>query len=139
MSTSIPKQHPAVVLRSQYDHLRAFLALVIAMVVALCVALVLIAVNDDATVVKAPKAVTEASLPAEPTAGGVTFGRSGGVTSPAREIQLRRSGTTVFVPGAARYDGGPEEGTRGPVSEASSPVAPRYDGGPDEGTRGLGH
>ena len=108
MSTSIPKQHPAVVLRSQYDHLRAFLALVCTLVVALSAAIVLVAVNDDEpTVAAAPK-----SAPA--VSSGVTFGRSGGITSPHREIQLRRSDTTVVVPGAARYDGGPDEGTRGP-------------------------
>src|SRR5829696_22684 len=38
-------------------------------------------------------------------------------------------------PANSRYDGGPEEGTRGAV--ASPPAAnSRYDGGPDEGTRG---
>ena len=38
-------------------------------------------------------------------------------------------------PAGTRYDGGPEEGTRGAVS---SPLAAgsRYDGGPEEGTRG---
>jgi hypothetical protein len=39
--------------------------------------------------------------------------------------------------GTSRYDGGPEEGTRGPSAFGSS--ATRYDGGPEEGTRGLGH
>ena len=36
------------------------------------------------------------------------------------------------IPGE-RYDGGPEEGTRG--ASASAPAS-RYDGGPEEGTRG---
>ena len=36
-----------------------------------------------------------------------------------------------------RYDGGPDEGTRGAI--ASPPAAgTRYDGGPDEGSRGPG-
>ena len=36
-----------------------------------------------------------------------------------------------------RYDGGPEEGTRGgAVATSQAPVASRYDGGPEEGTRG---
>jgi hypothetical protein len=36
-----------------------------------------------------------------------------------------------------RYDGGPDEGTRGLVQPNSTPSAGiRYDGGPDEGTRG---
>jgi hypothetical protein len=47
--------------------------------------------------------------------------------------------TTPAPSGDIRYDGGPEEGTRG----ALSPVRPapaagvRYDGGPEEGTRGA--
>ena len=40
--------------------------------------------------------------------------------------------------GTTRFDGGPEEGTRGAI--ASPPAAgTRYDGGPDEGTRGPAH
>ena len=41
-----------------------------------------------------------------------------------------------------RYDGGPEEGSRGALStEASSNAVAgtRYDGGPEEGSRGGGH
>jgi hypothetical protein len=43
--------------------------------------------------------------------------------------------------GDTRYDGGPEEGTRGalsPVQPASRPAETRYDGGPEEGSRGAG-
>ena len=42
--------------------------------------------------------------------------------------------------GSTRYDGGPEEGSRGiqPSSAATSPSPGiRFDGGPDEGTSGL--
>jgi hypothetical protein len=41
-------------------------------------------------------------------------------------------------PAGTRYDGGPEEGTRGAVSipQTQAPVS-RYDGGPEEGTRGA--
>jgi hypothetical protein len=39
------------------------------------------------------------------------------------------------TPAGTRYDGGPDEGTRGAVT--SLPAAgSRYDGGPEEGTRG---
>ena len=41
--------------------------------------------------------------------------------------------TTVAPSPGVRYDGGPEEGTRG--ASASAPAS-RYDGGPEEGTRG---
>ena len=36
---------------------------------------------------------------------------------------------------ATRYDGGPEEGTRGAIAFPPAPDS-RYDGGPEEGTRG---
>jgi type II secretory pathway pseudopilin PulG len=42
----------------------------------------------------------------------------------------------VQTPAGTRFDGGPEEGTRGPASQASAPVTTRFDGGPEEGTRG---
>jgi hypothetical protein len=54
------------------------------------------------------------------------------------------SATQVSTPaptGSTRYDGGPEEGSRGPLSVgAPSNEAPgtRYDGGPEEGSRGSG-
>jgi len=36
-----------------------------------------------------------------------------------------------------RYDGGPEEGTRGAISTPQvAPAGTRYDGGPEEGSRG---
>lgn len=52
------------------------------------------------------------------------------------------SASQVSAPAAAsstRYDGGPEEGTRGTLSRAAPSHAlpgTRYDGGPDEGSRG---
>ena len=37
-----------------------------------------------------------------------------------------------------RYDGGPDEGTRGAISTPQAvPAGSRYDGGPEEGTRGA--
>jgi hypothetical protein len=49
------------------------------------------------------------------------------------------SATEVSAPGptgTTRYDGGPEEGSRGVVP--AQPPSPRYDGGPEEGSRGIG-
>jgi hypothetical protein len=131
MSTAIPSQPPAVVLRSQYNRLRNLLAIAMIAVVGLSVAVVVVS-SDDA-----------------PSTSDVIFT---GKLAPAKTP----SGTT-------RYDGGPEEGTRGAASVSSAPVptvAPppssiaaasqaeyeamrkaqpntRYDGGPEEGTRGL--
>jgi hypothetical protein len=102
MSDTLTQQHPAVVLRSHYRHVRALLAIALVAVVALSVTVVVLATRHQA--------------PAAP------------VSAPASV-------------GTTRYDGGPEEGTRGPAPAAApvEPVGTRYDGGPDEGTRGPGH
>jgi type II secretory pathway pseudopilin PulG len=42
----------------------------------------------------------------------------------------------VQTPAGTRFDGGPEEGTRGLAAQSSAPVTTRFDGGPEEGTRG---
>jgi hypothetical protein len=39
------------------------------------------------------------------------------------------------LPAGIRFDGGPDEGTRGPQAY-QPPAGTRFDGGPDEGTRG---
>jgi hypothetical protein len=57
-----------------------------------------------------------------------TDGVRDGATSSAAQISA--PGPT----GSTRYDGGPEEGTRGAVSTPDAGV--RYDGGPEEGTWG---
>jgi hypothetical protein len=52
--------------------------------------------------------------------------------------QSAGSATQASAPspaGATRYDGGPEEGTRGVVAARQAGV--RYDGGPEEGTAAL--
>lgn len=101
---TLATEHPAVVLRSHYRHLRALLAIAMIAVVGLSAAVVILATDDRDAGAGSAKQV---SAPA-------------GLSS-------------------TRYDGGPEEGTRGAVTpRASSDVAPgtRYDGGPDEGSRG---
>jgi hypothetical protein len=40
------------------------------------------------------------------------------------------------TPAGMRYDGGPDEGTRGLLKSGPAPGV-RYDGGPEEGTRGV--
>ena len=106
MSQAITKQHPAVVLRSHYNHLRALLAIVMIAVVGLTVAIVVMS-NDDS-------------------------GSGTSASSPALSVPAS--------PGDVRYDGGPEEGTRGPASiEAQRQATTGYNGGPEEGTRGPGN
>jgi hypothetical protein len=41
------------------------------------------------------------------------------------------------LPAGTRFDGGPDEGTRGLAAQPQSPVTTRFDGGPEEGTRGA--
>lgn len=103
MNQTIPTQHPAVVLRSHYLHLRRLLAIVTVVVVGLTIAVVVLATTNSGNATIASPATS--------------------VSSPARS--------------AARYDGGPEEGTRGVVA-GQQPATIRYDGGPEEGTRGPG-
>jgi hypothetical protein len=63
----------------------------------------------------------------------------GGAATPAVQQPAITETGTYASPGT-RYDGGPEEGTRGAVPEVWTDTSPatRYDGGPDEGTRGAG-
>jgi hypothetical protein len=63
MGQAIPRQHPAVVLRSHFNQLRALLAVAMVAVVGLTVAVVILATDDDpaistgsATQVNAPSA-----------------------------------------------------------------------------------
>jgi hypothetical protein len=49
MGQAIPRQHPAVVLRSHHRQLRALLALALVVLVGLSVALVLVANDDEST------------------------------------------------------------------------------------------
>jgi hypothetical protein len=99
MGQVIPKQHPAVVLRSHYKAVRALLAAALVAVVALAATVVILANDDiDTKVSVAPKSAQ------------------------------------VLQPGT-RFDGGPDEGTRG-IQPSVLPPGTRFDGGPDEGTRG---
>jgi hypothetical protein len=106
MSQPISPQHPAVVLRSHYVHMRALLAIAMLAVVSLTVAVVILASTGDS-------ASTTSAAPAPVSVAAQTAPRQ-------------------------RYDGGPDEGTRGP-NAAPLPSNVRYDGGPEEGTVGRGH
>ena len=41
------------------------------------------------------------------------------------------------LPAGTRFDGGPDEGTRGLSAQSQLPAGTRFDGGPDEGSRGV--
>jgi len=121
MGQAIPTQHPAVVLRSHFKQVRALLAVAMIAIVGLTVAVAILA-NDTDQVSDTSSATSLQPL----NYGGFSpaTGRPDAAPMPQQS-----------QPGSARYDGGPEEGTRGIVA----PQAPsgRYDGGPEEGTRGI--
>jgi hypothetical protein len=129
MAQAIPQQHPAVVLRSHYAHLRALLAVAMLAVVALSAAVAILATSaGERDVTARPTQVTVTAPNGARYDGGPEEGTRGALSTAA----------AVTVAPGTRFDGGPEEGTRGPRSANFAPSV-RYDGGPDEGTRGLGH
>jgi hypothetical protein len=102
MGQAIPRQHPAVVLRSHFNQLRALLAVAMIAVVGLTVAVVILATDEDAGTGADSATILSTPAPADGT----------------------------------RYDGGPEEGTRGvvPAPQPNVITGSRYDGGPEEGS-----
>jgi hypothetical protein len=131
MGKAIPAQHPAVVLRSHYRQLRALLAIAMIAVVGLTAAVVILANDTDEV------GGTSSAAPI----GHINYGGFNPATGRPESAPLPR--TQVQAPASStRYDGGPEEGTRGALSSnTSSNAVPgtRYDGGPEEGSRGSGH
>jgi hypothetical protein len=131
MSQSISPQHPAVVLRSHYVQLRALLAIALVAVLGLSAAVVILATNSDEV------AGTTSASPVESINNGgfnPATGRPASSPLPQQEHPLP---STI---GSTRYDGGPEEGSRGLAPRSSTPSAGiRHDGGPEEGTSGPGH
>jgi hypothetical protein len=133
MGKAIPAQHPAVVLRSHYQQLRALLAIAMIAVVDLTAAVVILAPDDDRDTSAGSATQVSSPSPAGSTRyhGGPEEGTRGVV--PARQLGVRD-------------DGGPEEGTAA-LTQRPAPAtfdpnsikqAPgvRYDGGPEEGSRG---
>ena len=105
MSQAIPTQHPAVVLRSHYTHLRTLLAVATIAVVGLSAAVVILAVNDGGAAggSAAPSLAAPAQAPAVPR-----FDRS-------RPDEGTRGPFAAPIASAPRFDTGrPDEGTRGP-------------------------
>jgi hypothetical protein len=98
MSETIQPQHPAVVLRSHYVHLRALLGVAMIAVIGLTLALVLVASNNSST--STVTVIRPATSPASTTFYG---GHEEGLAGP---------NAGALTP-STRYDGGPEEGTAG--------------------------
>src|SRR5919109_5229109 len=106
MGRAVPSQHPAVVLRSHFNQLRALLAVALFAVIGLTVAVVILASDEDQTGTSSSTAPT----------GQLNYGR-------------------LYNPATGRPYAAPL-----PKREAETPTTgSRYDGGPDEGTRGIQH
>ncbi len=107
MGKAVPEQHPAVVLRSHYNHLRALLIAALIAVLGLAGAVVIVA-NDDDTIVST-------STPA------LENGASGSQTAP---LPQRRLDGAVDTAPAPRYDGGPNEGSADIAPGVNLPARP---------------
>src|SRR5918999_1613252 len=114
MGHAIPKQHPAVVLRSHYDLVRALLGVAMVALVGLVIALVVVA-NDDnesastGAVEAVPVTPPASALPAYPTPApeAVSPGsdRSYSGSAPTRKLDGATDlGRTAPVAPGTRYD-----------------------------------
>ena len=82
MSHTVPSQHPAVVLRAHYRHLRALLAIAVAVILGLTVAVVVLATssNDLTLASNTTRSATQANPSAEIGAKLDHSGRNATVT-----------------------------------------------------------
>ena len=135
MGQPFPRQHPAVVLRSHFNLVRGLLAVALAALVALSATVVILAADEDELTGNVARS---AGLPALPNAAvhSHPLSRDAIRYDGGPEEGSRGMSAIIPVPNGARYDGGPEEGTRDLSAATTVPNGARYDGGPDEGTRG---
>ena len=112
MGKAIPTHNPAVVLRSQFNWLRALLAVAMIALAALTAAVVIVATDEDRDTSAGSAAQVSTTSP-----NGSTRYDGGPEEGTASLIQ--RSAPATFDPNSikvapgVRYDGGPEEGSRG--------------------------
>ena len=88
MSPTVPKQHPAVVLRSHYVHLRGLLAITVIALVAMAVAVVILASTgtsapSSATVPSTTGLIESPRAPSTRYDGGPEEGAASHVMRPA--------------------------------------------------------
>ena len=160
MGKAVPEQHPAVVLRSHYNHLRALLIAALIAVLGLAGAVVIVANDDDTVVSTSTPAIESGSTPdtaAPRYDGGPNEGSADiapGVNLPARPNQAQAfSGTSQQAEaGVSRHDirmdlrrlraGGVTSQGSVDLTTAKPGVmpqtgSPRYDGGPNEGSADI--
>jgi hypothetical protein len=109
MGKAIPEQHPAVVLRSHYVHLRALLVAALIAVLGLTAAVVIVANDDDVAV------TTNTPTPAMEAGGGAPQ---------IAPLPQRRLDGAVDTAPAPRYDGGPNEGGADIAPSTNAPARP---------------
>ena len=126
MGQPIPAQHPSVVLRSHFNLVRTLLIIAMAAICALTAAVVILANDEDQISGGATSAKPIESI----NYGGFNSATGRPDAAPAVQQESQTAAGT-------RYDGGPEEGTRGATSvQPQTAAGTRYDGGPEEGSRG---
>ena len=124
MGQAIPRQQPAVVLRSQFNQLRALLVIALLAVAGLTVAVVILANDSD-------EIASTSSAPS----GSINYGAGSTYVNPSTGFptaalpQLEQ--TLRDRLNGIRYDGGPEEGTQNvapaPQASASSAVESKHE------------
>jgi hypothetical protein len=104
MSHTVPSQHPAVVLRSNYQHLRALLAIAIVVILGLTVTLVVLATNSNRTTLARPatQSATQPNPSAEPGARLCHSGRCRKQTTDRLAGYPQRAATNRQHPTAER-------------------------------------
>ena len=119
MGQTVPSQHPAVVLRSHFNQLRALLAVALIAMIGLTVAVVILARDDHQP---GNTRAASAPLPKPDARAPITGSRSDGAgegTPRTHKDHSKKSATGDYdnspgPPPTTRYDDGPDEGTRGP-------------------------
>ena len=118
MGKAIPSQHPAVVLRSHYNHLRALLAVAMIAVAGLTAAVVIVSTNDET--------VSGGSSASELTPQERRWAAYDQAVRALTPEQLAAAFGAAAVPSGVtsgpRYDGGPEEGSADVAPSTSRPT-----------------
>ena len=100
MGQVIPRQHPAVVLRSQYKAVLALLCVALVAIVALAATLVIVANDDETTVSAQPNAHQQQILPPGTRFDGGLDEGTRGIQPPRR--RSRRAPASTAAPTRAR-------------------------------------
>jgi hypothetical protein len=107
MGQAIPRQQPAVVLRSQFNQLRALLAIVLVAVAGLTATVAILATNDEADT--SGRSASEPSALTPQVKRGSAYAAAISALTPEQLAAAFGHGTAVDS--GTRYDGGPEEGS----------------------------